>query len=117
MVLHGRWAEPLCGGLELLNRETGTFSHYRKDNRDPLSLSSDFISSIYQDRGGVLWVGTSQGGVNKVYPAGQKFFHYKNNPKDTNSLNENLVTSFYENPTDELWMATATCRISSKPGN
>jgi ligand-binding sensor domain-containing protein len=42
------------------------FLHYRHDPADPGTISSDAIESLYVDREGVLWVGTSGGGLNML---------------------------------------------------
>ena len=50
------------GTQDGLNRYDGhTFTVYRHDPEDPQSLRDDYISAIYEDRSGVLWVGTQLG--------------------------------------------------------
>ena len=50
----------------LRDRPGESFVAFRHHAADPSTLSSDGVISIYQDRGGVLWLGTLDGGVNKV---------------------------------------------------
>jgi signal transduction histidine kinase/ligand-binding sensor domain-containing protein len=105
------WVGTNGGGLERLERDTGDgqsarFVHYQNDLSDPHSLSNDQVYSIYQDQGGVLWVGTFGGGLSRYDPVGEKFAHYQNDPEDPNSLSSNLVWSLLEDPTGELWIGT-----------
>ncbi len=91
------------GGLNLFNRATGTFSHYRHHANDPTSLSIDRVGSIYQDRGGVLWVGTEGGGVNKWHPRTWSFFSDSISPSD---LSSRYILSIAEGDGGSLWLGT-----------
>ncbi len=46
----------------------GRYAHYQHDSNDPHSLSSGGVLSLYLDRSGVLWIGTSFGGISKLIP-------------------------------------------------
>ena len=68
-----RTRQDICGsgrsdGLDLLDRSTGQFSHYRQDATDPASLRDSFIMSLYQDQTGLVWIGTRDGGVSRWNP-------------------------------------------------
>src|SRR5207237_226271 len=45
-----------AGGLDMLNRATGQFSHYRHDPSDADSLRDSFVMSLYQDATGLVWI-------------------------------------------------------------
>ncbi len=45
-------------GLEMFDRESGKFIHYKSTESDPTSLSSNVISTIELSNDGKLWVGT-----------------------------------------------------------
>src|SRR6185437_11145320 len=47
-------------GLDLFAPDSATFVRYERDADNPQSLRDSDIMSLYQDRGGVLWVGTRQ---------------------------------------------------------
>ena len=51
---------------EGVDQENDRCIQYRHDPDDPDSLSSNAISAIYQDQEGVLWIGTEDGGVNRL---------------------------------------------------
>ena len=69
-------------------------------------LSENSILSIYEDRSGVLWIGTGGGGLNKFNKETEKFFHYKNIPNNPNSLINNSVRTINEDDSGMLWIGT-----------
>jgi len=73
----GRLWVGTTGGLNLLDRAAGTFSHYPHDALDPSSLRDDQVISLYQDRGGELWVGTLGGGASHWNPRSWLFGHVR----------------------------------------
>ena len=89
-----------------------TFIHYKNDPNNPDSLSHNFVYSIYEDRSGVLWIGTIGGGLNKFVPSESEgfpptFIHYKNDPNNPDSLSNNFVYSIYEDRSGLLWIGTS----------
>src|SRR5258708_23695439 len=79
-----------------MNRyKDGRFTVYTTKN----GLSSNLVQSIYEDKGGNLWIGTG-GGLNR-YNDG-KFTTYTT--KD--GLSKNSVLSLYEDQQGSLWIGT-----------
>ncbi|MFC2158133.1 two-component regulator propeller domain-containing protein [Acidobacteriota bacterium] len=93
-------------GLSRLDRETGTFVHYQSDTQDPFSISSSEIRSIYQDRGGIVWIGTYMGGLNKFDYNRTKFAHYHKDNAYSARINQNRVKAFYEDESRKIWVGT-----------
>jgi signal transduction histidine kinase/CheY-like chemotaxis protein/streptogramin lyase len=93
-------------GLDLLDRATGTFTHYRHDPADPESLSDDMIRTVYEDNTGALWIGTVNGGVNRLAGEAEKFLTYRHQPKDPNSLSGNSVLALHIDRKGALWVGT-----------
>lgn len=60
------WIGTSGGGLNLLDRSSGEFHHYRRNDRDPRSLSDDTIYALHVDPEGTVWVGTAGGGLDRV---------------------------------------------------
>ena len=137
----GLWIGTL-GGLDKLvltntdtnsfspGREQATFSHYRHHPQNPSSLRHNAIESLYIDREGRLWVGTSGGGLNQLIgwehihasdtgastPEALKkrpvFKHYLHDPDNPNSLSSNFVTTILEDSQGRMWIGTASRGIS-----
>lgn len=73
---------------------------------DSTSISDNRVYSIFEDREGILWVGTFGGGLNRFDKSTKKFTRYVNNPSDDNSLSNNRVMTIYEDTRGELWIGT-----------
>ncbi|MES2829446.1 MAG: two-component regulator propeller domain-containing protein [Bacteroidota bacterium] len=75
------------------------FSHLDITN----GLSDNQVNSIYKDKKGFMWFGTTSG-LNRY--DGNKFKIFKRDAKDPNSLIENHVMNISEGPDDKLWVFT-----------
>jgi ligand-binding sensor domain-containing protein/signal transduction histidine kinase len=100
------WIGTDGGGLtKVIVDENGDFHYnlYQNVLSNPLSISSNNITSILQDSYGFMWVGTSDGGINKMDPSTGRFLRYKEGP---NSINSNVVSCIYEDTSKTLWVGT-----------
>ncbi len=99
------WIATLAGGLARLDPAQDTVTRYRHDPGNPQSLSHDDVYCVYQDSGGVLWVGTGDG-LDRLDPATGSFIHYKHDARDAGSLSGNRVTAIVEDRQSNLWVGT-----------
>jgi two-component system sensor histidine kinase ChiS len=83
-----------------------SFLVFRHDPQDSTTLANSYISKLYEDRSGTLWVGTNGGGLNRFDRASGKFTHYKNNPNDSTSLSDNNIRSMLEDSVGDFWVGT-----------
>ncbi|HEX5152302.1 MAG TPA: two-component regulator propeller domain-containing protein [Parafilimonas sp.] len=107
------------GGLELLDRKTGSFIHYAHDDNDPSSLSNNHVRAIYEDKQGTIWVGTGspfvndegvvpdEGGLNRLDKKTGKFIRYLHDPKNPRSLVDNRIRAIFEDSHGNFWVGTA----------
>ena len=63
-------------------------------------LSQGFVSSIIQDKMGLMWFGTSDG-LNRY--DGYKFVVYHHDPSDSTSLSDNEINCVFEDSKQRLW--------------
>ena len=94
-----------CGtenGLNLFNRQKGSFKSYNKNNS---SISNNTVWKIIEDRKGKIWLATNDG-LNCFDPASETFFVYKKIPGNTNSLSHNSVRTLYLDKDNFLWVGT-----------
>jgi signal transduction histidine kinase/ligand-binding sensor domain-containing protein/DNA-binding response OmpR family regulator len=98
------WIGSNGGGLIYFNRESGNFTSFKHDPRDPNSLSSDVIVSLCFDHEKKLWIGTFYGGLN-CYD-GKTFTHYSHDPSDPTSLSDQSVWEIFEDSDKDLWIGT-----------
>ncbi len=116
---NGLWV-PSSLGLYYFDRRTERFTYrFQHDETNPDSLDSNAIMSVYQDRGGVLWVGTENAGLNILNFRQEQFGYYGHRPGDPNSLSPGRVKAIYQEPNGVLWVGLfprALDRLDRKTG-
>ena len=91
-------------GLIKYNPQTGNVQRFRNEPNNPQSLSSDIVTSIFEDHIEILWVGTFLGGMNAF--DGQRFIRYQRDENNPNSLSNKSVYDIIEDENNRLWIAT-----------
>jgi len=91
------------GTQDGLNRYDGrTFQVYRPMKKNPSSLASSYIRSLYVDRKGVLWVGGNQG-ISAFDHVKETFHNYTLKVKP----GEWFVSAIQEDDASTVWLATS----------
>ena len=90
-------------GLNRFDREKERFSH-GVEWPGANFLNDLNILTIYEDKTGVLWIGTRGAGLIGLDPGKKEFKIYKNIPGDSSSLGDNNVKAIYEDPSGVLWI-------------
>ena len=80
--------------------------HYKHNPDDPNSLSDNFVKIIYEDRNGILWIGTDMGGLNRYDPETGRFSHWLHDTKNPESLSHDEIYCIYEDNSGLLWIGT-----------
>jgi len=106
------WVGTKGGGLNKFidpnaNPEEAKFKIYKNDPNNPSSISHNDVYCIYQDKSGVLWVGTG-GGLNKVI-----YIIKDNRPELTfksylekDGLPNGVIYGILEDNSNNLWLST-----------
>ncbi len=94
-------------GIDRLDQQLETITHYHYDPANDNSLSHDVISrnGFYEDAMGNLWVGT-WGGLNKLDVQTAVFTRYQHDPADPASLGNDVINTIYP-AGNGLWIGTA----------
>ncbi len=120
------WIGTFGGGLnkiikdeKVVDKNTGrikdnlVFEHFKKDENNKYSISNDKVISIYEDRFNSLWIGTYDGGLNKLTneqksmpPTSARFVKYVHDKQNRFSLSNNTVMAITEGKKGELWVGT-----------
>ena len=91
-------------GLDKYDITTQKCKHFRYDPNSN-SISSNKISSLFQDDRGEIWIGT-QDGLSILNPETEKFAIYKHNDKDSYSISCNLIYPIYQDRKGVMWIGT-----------
>lgn len=101
------WIGTEHSGLDLYDREKNNFIHFQSQKNDPsdasghpLSISSNFIRSIFEDSRGRLWIGTDGGGLN-LWLGDGKFKHYTTK----NGLISDAIVGISEDKNGLMWLS------------
>ncbi len=89
-------------GLYLFLPETGGFHAYRERSADPHSLSDNELYSVLEDQGGMLWIGSLKGGVDRWHPASLALGRYPADQTD----GAPSIYAFAGTPDQDLWIGT-----------
>ncbi|HET53813.1 MAG TPA: hypothetical protein ENN33_01190 [Ignavibacteria bacterium] len=90
-----------------LNKYDGyNFTIFRHNERDSNSISDNFIWTLCEDKNQNLWIGTSNGGLNKYDREKEIFVRYKHNPDDPLSISQDDVRRIFEDSRGNLWIGT-----------
>jgi ligand-binding sensor domain-containing protein/signal transduction histidine kinase len=83
-----------------------SFIKYQNQPNDISSVAGNSIYSIFEDRSGVLWIGSDWNGISKYDQNQSKFAHYEADPDDENALHGNTVLALFRDDKKNLWIGT-----------
>ena len=116
---NGLWV-PSSEGLSYFDRRTERFTQrFHHEDANPHSLDSNAVFSVYQDRGGVLWVGTENAGLNILNFRQRQFVPFRHRAADPNSVSPGRVKAIHEDRDGEVWVGffpRALDRLNRKTG-
>jgi ligand-binding sensor domain-containing protein len=91
---NGLWVGTYYAGVDRMNLKTGKIKHY---------LPGVFITSIYKDPGGIIWVGATNG----LYRYNKKSDDFLLFGEDETGFSINNVTSIIGDNQDNLWLSSS----------
>ncbi|MBX7152541.1 hypothetical protein K1X84_12940 [bacterium] len=86
-------------GLDKFDLRHGVVAHYEHDIKYPMSLSNSHVTMIFEDRSGVLWIGTRSGGINKLQSFRKNFKQYRLTSGD-------IVWSICQDQYNSIWVGS-----------
>lgn len=81
------------------------FQRYLHDPNNPQSISSNEINTIYEDRSGIIWIGT-QIGLNKIVPQRKQFSPIPKNQTSETFYDGGFPIAMFEESDSLLWIGT-----------
>lgn len=98
-------------GIRVIDPKTNKIDHHLNDPENDRSLSDNAVFTSYQDKTGVVWIGTYSMGVDYTMP-GKVKFHTIEAGKGNTKLKTGYVTSINEDFHGNLWIGTGGAGIS-----
>ncbi|WP_109832738.1 hybrid sensor histidine kinase/response regulator transcription factor [Reichenbachiella versicolor] len=71
---------------------------------NPKSINSESPFSLYEDRSGLIWIGSKGGGLSKYNPK-TTFKHFKKTSNER-AITSNVIRSVFEDSQNNLWMGS-----------
>jgi len=100
---HGNiWVGSINQGLYKYDGNGLKIAHYHPKLPIPYAINSFEISALFEDRSGVLWIGTIGGGLNRLNVVEKHIECYT----EAQGLSENRVITFLETRDGILWVST-----------
>ena len=113
-------------GADRSNRREDQFIHYEAlrdppeartysldvsgllQDAQPAVLSDATVLALHEDASGVLWIGTFDGGLNRLDRQGGRLTVYRHDPDDPASLSSDRVGALFEDHAGSLWVGTGS---------
>jgi len=108
------WILTYDAGLYIWDAANGELRWIRHRLNDPLSLVSDALYCIYQDRSGRIWIG-GEGGVATTDLSEWKFENFRYIPGERGSLSHPNVRAILEDSRGGVWVGTLGGGLNYRP--
>ena len=90
-------------GINIFNLDTEKFRYYEYNPDDNESLSHNNIMHFYEDKQGIIWIGTYGGGLNRFDPSAEKFKRFT---EQNSNLPNDAVYAILPDEQGNLWLST-----------
>ncbi len=95
-------------GINVLNKQTGTFTYYSHDSKDQRSLGNNNVTALLKDSRGNMWVATRDG-LNLFDKNTNAFRHF--NAANDGLAENNILTIMEDNAHTYGWVPPMVFRV------
>jgi len=99
-------------GLHKYIPETNSFHKFLNDVQNPFSLTNNSILSLFEDRFGILWIGTYGGGLNKYDSRAKQFVHYGKESSQNTGLSNTVIFALAQDKHQNIWVGSYGAGVS-----
>jgi ligand-binding sensor domain-containing protein/sensor histidine kinase YesM len=110
------WAGTMSGGLNCLNKKTGSFRVFTDRPEDETGISGNNIWALAVDSYSNIFAGTNKG-LNIFSSEEQNFSVLKHQPENPFSLPSDMVVSLYIDSKGKIWVGTNNGLAEFQPYN
>ncbi len=91
---------------KVLDKNGYNFKSYVNDPLDPNSIAPNGAECILEDSEGIIWIGTTGSGLERLDPSTGIFTHFVHSSNDPESIIHNDVKAIFEDHQGVLWVGT-----------
>ncbi len=99
------WITTIKGGLDRLNKNQKTFTHYKHVPKESNNISYNSVVTLYDDGKGVLWIPTYGGGLDRFDKKTGTFKNYRHQEGNPTSLGSDTLYEIIKTREGELWLS------------
>jgi diguanylate cyclase (GGDEF)-like protein len=92
-------------GLYVIDPPGGSYRHYRHEENNPRSLSTDILTSIFIDSMDRVWIGTDKQGAHLYQPDTDDFIHIPASSTEPDMFGPGNIIDIYEDDDGSLWFS------------
>lgn len=99
------WIGTAFGGLNLFDKNTKSFVHFKNDTADLNSLLGNYVPQMCEAKNGEIWVATNFG-ISVIDKKNFTFTNYNNDIFDNNSLLDNGLNAIFADEKGNIWVGS-----------
>lgn len=80
--------------------------YYKTDPNNSNSLFSNRLETITAGKGGIIWIGSAQNGLDRFDPGNETFTHYQHDTNVFSTLVDDQISALLEDRAGTLWVGT-----------
>lgn len=100
-------------GLYRFSKTDFSSDKFVSDRKDSRTINNNKIREIFEDRNGVIWIGTTEG-ANKYYPGQKNFELFRYSENHNNDIGESFRVPVSLNTSNVLWPTLSNGTISTR---
>lgn len=80
--------------------------YYKTDPNNSNTLFSNRLETITSGKGGIIWIGSAQNGLDRFDPGSEAFTHYQHDTNEPSKLIDDNISALLEDRDGTLWVGT-----------
>ena len=100
------WVGTNGGGISVFDLQGNFIKSIKYGDQNSATYVNKFVSSLYLDINGDVWIGTVDNGLLKYIAKTEQFIHYQVNIDDKSTISSNAISNIYQDSEQKIWIAT-----------
>lgn len=100
------WLATYREGIYALDKKKGVTAHYRHEEHNPNSLSSNAVKAVLRDRSGIIWAGAASNALDRITLEPVPFRHFRPGEDIAGNFTANSILAMHECRDGKIWLGT-----------